>query len=173
MRPLVKSYGVISTSTSSPVSTRMRFLRILPAVWPRTSWPFSSFTRNIALGRSSTTCPRISSSSSLAKRFLSVSAKSRGALAGARENVKAGRLDGQDGRAARLAGFESAMRCAGVLQGEALLHFDFHLAALNHCEQLASGLLQLVAGRGVIVERRAGQEERALLREQVRGEGVW
>src|SRR6476661_6498992 len=131
MRPLVRSYGVISTNTSSPVSTRMRFLRILPAVWPRTSWPFSSFTRNIALGRSSTTCPRISSSSSLAKRFLSVSAKSRGALAGVRENVKAGRLDRQDGRAACLAGFECAMRRGGILEGEALLDLDLDLAALD------------------------------------------
>src|SRR3982751_5931004 len=70
MRPLVRSYGVSSTSTSSPVRTRMRFLRIFPAVWPRTSWPFSRRTRNIALGSSSTTCPRISSNSSLAKLSL-------------------------------------------------------------------------------------------------------
>src|SRR6185369_14416863 len=71
MRPLVRSYGVSSTRTSSPVRTRMRFLRILPAVWPRISWPFSRRTRNIALGSSSTTCPRISSNSSLAKRSVS------------------------------------------------------------------------------------------------------
>src|SRR5437868_12673761 len=44
----------------------MRFLRILPAVWPRISWSFSSLTRNIAFGSSSTTWPRISRSSSLA-----------------------------------------------------------------------------------------------------------
>src|SRR5215218_9253790 len=44
----------------------MRFLRILPAVWPSISWLFSRRTRNMALGSSSTTCPRISSNSSLA-----------------------------------------------------------------------------------------------------------
>src|SRR5438067_3661928 len=70
MRPLVRSYGVSSTSTSSPVRTRIRFLRILPAVWPRISWPFSSSTRNMALGSSSTTRPRISRSSSLAIHVL-------------------------------------------------------------------------------------------------------
>src|SRR5689334_5529188 len=89
MRPLVRSYGVSSTSTSSPVSTRMRFLRILPAVWPRISWPFSRRTRNIAFGSSSTTCPRISSNSSLAKCPSIVSSKSRGALAA---GVRKGKL---------------------------------------------------------------------------------
>src|ERR1700730_12143672 len=44
----------------------MRFLRILPAVWAMISCPFSSFTRNVALGRSSLTVPGNSSSSSLA-----------------------------------------------------------------------------------------------------------
>src|SRR3954452_14214785 len=44
----------------------MRFLRILPAVWPRISWLFSRRTRNMALGSNSTTWPRISRSSSLA-----------------------------------------------------------------------------------------------------------
>src|SRR3546814_610514 len=44
----------------------MRCLRILPAVWASTSWSLSSFTRNIALGSSSTTVPWNSSRSSLA-----------------------------------------------------------------------------------------------------------
>src|SRR5580692_839011 len=66
IRPLERSYGVISTLTLSPTKTRMRFLRILPEVWVRTSWPFSSFTRNIALGKSSVTVPSNSSNSSLA-----------------------------------------------------------------------------------------------------------
>src|SRR5271166_5011682 len=64
MRPLVRSYGVISTRTLSPASTRMRFLRILPAVWAMISWSFSSLTRNVAFGSSSTTNPGNSSSSS-------------------------------------------------------------------------------------------------------------
>src|SRR5438105_69639 len=48
----------------------MRFLRILPAVCAIISCPFSSFTRNVALGRSSLTVPGNSSSSSLAIRPL-------------------------------------------------------------------------------------------------------
>src|SRR5580658_5297419 len=42
----------------------MRFLRILPAVWAIISCSFSSFTRNVALGSSSTTKPGNSSNSS-------------------------------------------------------------------------------------------------------------
>src|SRR6056297_2881867 len=44
----------------------MRFLRIFPAVCAMISWPFSSSTRNVALGRSSFTTPGNSSISSLA-----------------------------------------------------------------------------------------------------------
>src|SRR3954452_18162919 len=130
MRPLVRSYGVISTSTSSPVSTRIRFLRILPAVWPRTSWPFSSFTRNIALGNSSTTCPRISSNSSLAKRGpLLLFRKSRGALAARPAKGKARPLDGEDGRARRLAVLQCPVRVGGILEREPLLDLDLDLTA--------------------------------------------
>src|SRR3712207_4391593 len=46
---------------------RMRKRRILPATWPRTSCPLSSFTRNIAFGRASTTSPSNSTFSSLGK----------------------------------------------------------------------------------------------------------
>src|SRR5437764_12139533 len=42
-------------------------MRIFPEMWPRTTWPFSSFTRNIALGRVSTISPCIWMVSSLAK----------------------------------------------------------------------------------------------------------
>src|SRR5689334_5523959 len=68
MRPLLRSYGVISTVTRSPASTRMRFLRILPEVWARIVWSLSSFTRNIALGSNSSTTPLNSIRSSLAIR---------------------------------------------------------------------------------------------------------
>src|SRR3954447_11912867 len=57
MRPLLRSYGVISTLTRSPASTRIRFLRILPLVWARIECSLSNFTRNMALGRSSITVP--------------------------------------------------------------------------------------------------------------------
>src|SRR5690349_24633108 len=70
MRPLVRSYGVISTKTLSPASTRIRFLRILPAVWAMISCPFSSFTRKVALGSNSLTVPGNSRSSSFAIRPL-------------------------------------------------------------------------------------------------------
>src|SRR3954451_21078181 len=45
---------------------RIRKRRILPATWPRTMWSLSSFTRNIALGRASTTSPSNSTFSSFA-----------------------------------------------------------------------------------------------------------
>ncbi len=51
-------------------STRIRFLRMRPAVWAMISWPFSSFTRKVALGRSSETTPGSSIISSLAILFL-------------------------------------------------------------------------------------------------------
>src|SRR6266699_1427424 len=66
MRPLVRSYGVISTRTLSPASTRMRFLRMRPAVWAMISCSFSSLTRNVAFGSSSVTTPGNSSNSSFA-----------------------------------------------------------------------------------------------------------
>src|SRR6202042_1085323 len=66
MRPLVRSYGVISIITLAPVRTRMRFLRILPAVWAMISWPFCKRTRKVALGSNSLTVPSNSSNSSLA-----------------------------------------------------------------------------------------------------------
>src|SRR5579863_974810 len=56
--------------TLSPVSTRMRFLRILPAVWAIISWPFCRSTRKVALGSNSLTVPSNSSNSSLAIRPL-------------------------------------------------------------------------------------------------------
>src|SRR5579864_6846511 len=48
----------------------MRFLRILPAVWAMISCPFSSFTRKVALGRSSLTVHGNSRSSSFVIRPL-------------------------------------------------------------------------------------------------------
>src|SRR5690242_9905128 len=56
----------------------MRFLRILPAVCAMISWPFSSFTRNVALGSSSETIPGNSSNSSLAIPILD--ARSAGSM---------------------------------------------------------------------------------------------
>ena len=44
----------------------MKFMRILPDTWASTLWPFSSSTRNIALGSGSTTVPSTSIASSLA-----------------------------------------------------------------------------------------------------------
>src|SRR3546814_16408349 len=41
-------------------------LRILPEMWPKTTWPFSSLTRKVALGRFSRTSPCICMTSSFA-----------------------------------------------------------------------------------------------------------
>ena len=54
--------------------TRMRFFLILPEVWASTSWPLSSFTRNMALGSSSFTTP----ANSIRSSFGIVSPSGRG-----------------------------------------------------------------------------------------------
>src|SRR3954449_1089351 len=66
MRARSRSYGLSSTRTRSPGRMRMRKRRILPATCPSTSWPLSSFTRNIAFGSASTTSPSNSTFSSFA-----------------------------------------------------------------------------------------------------------
>ena len=77
IRPLDRSYGVISTSTLSPASTRMRNFRIFPAIRAMISWSFSRRTKNIALGNFSITVPVNSSSSSLAILPRSISSAGR------------------------------------------------------------------------------------------------
>ncbi len=57
MRPRLRSYGLISTWTRSPGSTRIRCIRIFPELWARTSWPLSVLTRNVAFLRDSVTVP--------------------------------------------------------------------------------------------------------------------
>src|SRR5918994_6496594 len=44
---------------------RMRCMRIFPEMWANTLWPFSSSTRNMALGRGSMTVPSRTIASSL------------------------------------------------------------------------------------------------------------
>src|SRR5215218_8551024 len=72
MRARLRSYGETSTRTRSPGRMRMRKRRILPATWPRTSWPLSSCTRNIAFGSASTTSPSNSTFSSFAKTYMTL-----------------------------------------------------------------------------------------------------
>ena len=57
MRPRLRSYGLISTWTRSPGSTRIRCIRIFPELWARTSWPLSVLTRKVAFLRDSVTVP--------------------------------------------------------------------------------------------------------------------
>src|SRR4030095_13085858 len=64
IRPRVRSYGDSSTFTRSPGRMRMKFMRILPVTCARSLCPFSSSTRNIALGSGSTTVPSTSIASS-------------------------------------------------------------------------------------------------------------
>ena len=66
MRPLSKSYGVISTRTFSPTLTQMRNLRILPHTVAKISCPFSKRTRNIVFGNLSITVPLKTITSSFA-----------------------------------------------------------------------------------------------------------
>src|SRR5690606_20770125 len=44
-------------------------MRILPEIWPSTTWPFSNLTRKVALGRFSRTSPCICMTSSFAIVF--------------------------------------------------------------------------------------------------------
>src|SRR6476661_8943800 len=157
MRPLVRSYGVISTSTSSPVSTRMRFLRILPAVWPRISWPFSSSTRNIALGSNSTTLPRISSNSSLAKRTLSLRQKVAEAYSAPPQKGRRANSDREDRRSRGLALLKRAVGFGRVLERKALLDLDLDLALADDVEQLPGAILELLARRDVVKQCRPRQ----------------
>src|SRR2546430_6294695 len=60
MRPRFKSYGLNSTKTLSPGTTRMKFIRIFPEMCARTACPFWSSTLNMALGRASETVPSTS-----------------------------------------------------------------------------------------------------------------
>src|SRR5207248_1542429 len=76
------------------------------------------------------------------------------------------RLDGEDGRSGGLPRFERAMGFAGVLEREALLKLNLDLAGCDNVKELSGGLLQLLVLHDVIVERRPGEEERALLRQQ-------
>jgi len=53
---------------------RMKFFRILPETWARTSWFVSSFTLNMALGNVSTTVAMTSIASSFDKLYPLLSA---------------------------------------------------------------------------------------------------
>src|SRR3712207_6290207 len=76
MRPGLGSGGEPSPRTGSRGGMRTRNRRILPATWPRTSWPLSSCTRNMAFGSASTTSPSNSTFSSFAKPDASPSDRS-------------------------------------------------------------------------------------------------
>ena len=64
MRPLSRSYGVISTLTLSPTKILIRFFFIFPDACARILCPFSSSTLNIVLGKTSNTEPLNSTKSS-------------------------------------------------------------------------------------------------------------
>src|SRR3954468_10072369 len=52
-------------------------MRIFPEMWPRPTWPFSSFTRKVALGRFSRISPCIWMTSSFAIRRSGISCSAR------------------------------------------------------------------------------------------------
>src|SRR3954447_9654384 len=64
------------------------------------------------------------------------------------------------------------MGVCGVLEREALLDLDLHLTAANHVEQLRCRLLELLPGRDIMEQGRTRQIERALLRQEERGQRV-
>src|SRR6266566_2757908 len=70
MRPLDRSYGDSAHVTRSPASTRIRNLRILPAIVASTEWPLVSTTRNVELRSSSSTFPSISIAASFVMSVL-------------------------------------------------------------------------------------------------------
>ena len=63
------------------------------------------------------------------------------------------------------------MGLGGVREREALADLDLDLAAGDDVEQLRRGGFEVGAVERVIVERRPGQEERALLRQKRRRKG--
>jgi hypothetical protein len=65
MRPFVRSYGESSSSTRSPGRIRMRWRRKRPAMCARTTWPLSSSTEKVALGKTCLILPITSSGASL------------------------------------------------------------------------------------------------------------
>ena len=64
----------------------MKCMRILPDTWASTLCPFSSSTRNIALGSGSTTVPSTSIASSLAMAWALVALRRPGQHVGARRS---------------------------------------------------------------------------------------
>src|SRR5258705_6892173 len=77
-------------------------------------------------------------------------------------------LNRQNGRSSGFSCFELPMSLSRVFEGETLLDLDLHLAARHDLEQLVRRSLKLGARRIVVKKRWAGQEQRALLREDTR-----
>src|SRR5689334_22105078 len=69
---------------------------------------------------------------------------------------------GKHGRAGGLAVLQVAVSLRGVAQWVALVDLDLDGALQHDVEELAGGGQQILARGGVGVERRAGQEQRAL-----------
>src|SRR6478736_4748615 len=128
MRARSRSYGDNSTRTRSPGRMRMRWRRILPATWPRTMWSLSSFTRNIAFGRASTTSPSNSTFSSL----LTEGEGSAAALTGSAGSDVLRRVD-------RRAALRGGLRCGAAVVRPASVAVAVAVAAL-----LLVGVLLLV-----------------------------
>src|SRR5205823_1879231 len=74
-------------------------------------------------------------------------------------------LDDEDRRSLGPAPFQRAMGFGGILQRKPLFDVDLDLAARHHLEQFARGSFELFARGDVMIERRPGEIERALLRQ--------
>src|SRR5437764_2799651 len=100
-----------------------------------------------------------------------MSVKKSRSLSRASVKREGARLDRQDRRSFGPALLECTMGVRGVLEREALLNLDLHLTAANHVEQLGCRLLELLPGRDIMVQGWTRQIERALLRQEERGQG--
>ena len=95
-------------------------------------------------------------------QFLEVGEAASAAVAGAAGLSEGqGVLGNQDAGANGVAGFQRLVGLSGVLQGEALANVDLHRAGLDHVEQRARALGQLLWLCDVVEQRGAGEVERA------------
>src|SRR5918911_429684 len=163
MRARLRSYGLSSTRTRSPGRMRMRKRRILPATCPRTSWPLSSCTLNIAFGSASTTSPSNSTFSSLGI--------GRTVPAPARAHARRKRTYG-GGAAGAPGGGGAPLGPAGggVRAGGGVVAVGARLAGLQRAPRVRVGgvvarLVALHARRGVLAEERRGVERHLRQRE--------
>ena len=112
IRAFPRSYGDISTLTLSPTEMRMKFLRIFPEMWARTSWPLGRATRNMVPGNTCVTEPVNSMGSSFGT--LPIQQGVPQVLSTSSANVDCRREDDEAHRYSIRSRLASVFRCCGV-----------------------------------------------------------